>query len=70
MKYDEAMVGPDADKWFDAAEEEHDRMVKHEVFKAVPPDKVPECAKVFNSTWEMKKKANGTYRARLNGRAR
>jgi hypothetical protein len=68
MKYDEAMAGPDADKWKIAVEEEHDRMVKHQVFKPVPPEKLPEGAKVLTSTWAMKKKANGTYRAHLNAR--
>jgi len=68
MKYDEAMASDDAGKWQEAVKEEYDRMVKHGVFEAVPPDKIPDGAKVLTSTWAMKKKANGTYRARLNAR--
>jgi hypothetical protein len=31
MKYKEAMQQPDKDKWENAVEEEHDRMIKNEV---------------------------------------
>ena len=40
-------------------------MTKFKVFQAVPKSKVPEDAKELTSTWEMKKKASGTFRARL-----
>jgi len=43
-------------------------MEDHGVFKAVPRDEVPEGAKILTSTWAMKKKASGKYRARLNAR--
>ena len=43
-------------------------MEKHKVWRAVPKYEVPKNAKVFTSTWEMKKKSNGTYRERLNAR--
>jgi hypothetical protein len=35
MKYNEAMAGPDKVKWEAAVEEEHERMLKHKVFKVV-----------------------------------
>eukprot|EP00957_Ditylum_brightwellii_P012973 980460-Ditylum_brightwellii.AAC.1 len=41
-------------------------MEKHKVFKPVSKAKLPKEAKVLTSTWAMKKKANGTYRVRLN----
>ena len=41
------MASPDADKWKTPVIEEHDRMVKHEVFKAVPPSAVPKGAKIL-----------------------
>jgi hypothetical protein len=63
MKYDQAINGPDKEKWKQAVQEEHERMDTHGVFKIVPIG-----AKVLSSTWAMKKKANGTYRARLNAR--
>jgi hypothetical protein len=49
-------------------EEEHKRMVDNEVWVPVPKSELPEDAKILTSTWVMKKKANETYRARLNGR--
>ena len=38
------------------------------VFEAVPIPQVPANADVIDSTWAMKKKANGVYRARLAAR--
>jgi hypothetical protein len=43
-------------------------MVKNQVWRAVPKKDVPKNAKVMSSTWAMKKKSYGTYRARLNSR--
>jgi hypothetical protein len=68
MKYKEAMAGPDASKWETAVEEEHDQMLKHKVWEPVPIKDLPDGSKVLTSTWAMKKKANGTYRARMNAR--
>lgn len=68
MKYDEAMTTPDKEKWKQAVDEEHDRMVKHGVFEPVPVNKIPADTKVISSTWAMKKKSNGVYRARLAAR--
>ena len=68
LKYDEAMAGPDKEQWAKAVEEEHDRMVQHQVFKPVPPEEIPKGAKILSTTWAMKKKASGKYRARLNAR--
>ena len=71
MKYDEAMRMADdkeVEEWHDAVAEEKDRMDRHGVFQAVPMKDVPAGAKILTSTWAMKKKANGTKRARLNAR--
>jgi hypothetical protein len=68
MKYKEAMAGKDAPKWEIAVEEEHERMMKHKVWEPVPIEELPKDSKVLTSTWAMKKKANGTYRARMNAR--
>jgi hypothetical protein len=43
-------------------------MVKNQVWRAVDGKDVPKHAKVMTSTWAMKKKSNGTYRARFNAR--
>jgi hypothetical protein len=62
------MKGPDKQKWENAVFEEHEIMVKNQVWRAVPKKDVPRNAEVMSSTWAMKKKSNGTYRARLNAR--
>jgi hypothetical protein len=43
-------------------------MVNNNVWIPVPKSDVPQKAKVLTSTWAMKKKASGTFRARLNCR--
>jgi hypothetical protein len=68
MKYDQAMQTQDIKEWEQAVDKEHERMKGHEVWKAVPNNQVPKGAKILTTTWAMKKKANGTYRARLNAR--
>jgi hypothetical protein len=67
-KYKEATKGPDKQKWENVVFEEHERMVKNQVWRSVPNNDVPRNAKVMSSTWAMKKQSNGTYRARLNAR--
>jgi hypothetical protein len=67
-KYKEAIKGPDKQKWENAVFEEHKRLVKNQVWRAVPKKDVPRNAKVMSSTWAMKKKSNRTYRERSNAR--
>jgi acetoin utilization deacetylase AcuC-like enzyme len=69
MKYKEAMAGPEKDEWLKAGEDEYQRMVKYKVFKEVHKTDLPKDAKILSSTWAMKKKANGTKRARINARS-
>ena len=68
LSYDEAMERPDKEKWDESVEEEHKRMKDNGVFEAVPMTQVPIDADVIDSTWAMKKKASGVYRARLAAR--
>jgi hypothetical protein len=68
MKYGPAMEGADKLNWSKAVDEEYERMVEHGVFQPVPRSEVPAGAKIITSTWAMKKKSNGTFRARVNGR--
>lgn len=68
MKFKEAMAGKDSVQWQKAVDEEHERMQKHRVWEPVPIKELPKGSKVLTSTWAMKKKANGTYRARMNAR--
>jgi len=68
LKYKEAMKSADKDKWDEAIFEEHERMLKHNVFKPTPIKDLPKDAKILSTTWALKKKAIGTYRARLTAR--
>ena len=68
MKYDTAMKSSDAEQWRKAVEKEYERMEENGVWTPVPKSTVPTNAKVLTSTWAMKKKSNGTFRARLNAR--
>ena len=66
MKFKEAMAGKDSDKWQKAVDKEHECMQKHHVWEPVPIKEVSKGSKVLTQTWAMKKKANGTYRVRMN----
>ena len=65
MKFDQAMATEESEQWEDAVDDEHERMKKNKVFEARPRSEVPNGAKILSSTWSMKKKPNGTHRARL-----
>ena len=66
MTYDEAIREPDAKEWQLEIDKEHERMMSHKAWIAVPRSEVPKGTKILGSTWAMKRKANGTRRARLN----
>jgi hypothetical protein len=66
MKYKEAMASSNCNKWQKAVNEEHKRMLKHNVWNPVLRKDVLEGAKILTSTWAMKKKANGTHCSRMN----
>jgi hypothetical protein len=68
MKYKQAMKTKYKDMWTGAAFEEHDRMVKRQVWRTELKKDVPKGEKIITSTWAMKKKASGRYRAKLNAR--
>jgi hypothetical protein len=68
MKYKAAMNSKDKEEWIKAIDEEYNKFLKYNVFKPVKIEDVPKGAKFLTTTWAMKKKANGTYRARMNMR--
>jgi hypothetical protein len=68
IKFDEAMASPEQSLWAKAVEEEFENMKGHEVFEPVKKDDIPAGSKVLSSTWVMKKKANGRYKARITAR--
>ncbi|VEU33926.1 unnamed protein product [Pseudo-nitzschia multistriata] len=64
MNYKQAMATVDRKEWEKAIKVEHDKMVKYNVFRVVKPKEIPKGTKLFDSTWAMKKKPDGTFRAR------
>jgi hypothetical protein len=68
MKFEEEMNSGNAIQWDNTVNKEHDQFVKHKVRKAVLMRDILAAAKILTSTWAMKKKSNGTYRARMNAR--
>ena len=68
MKLHEALLSNDKEAWEAAIEEEYQRLQKLKVFQIVPRGTIPTRSKILTTTWAMKKKANGTYKARLNMR--
>ena len=65
---DEAMVSPDRDEWQASVEIKHTRMLKNGVWEVVDQNNVPQGSNIIDSTWALKKKANGNYRAHLAAR--
>jgi hypothetical protein len=64
VKYNEAMFRP-GKKWKKAIVEEHDRMIQNAVWIPVKLNTLPSNIKPLSTTWVMKKKANGDFRARI-----
>jgi hypothetical protein len=56
--HDKALHGPDKIKWEKAVREEHNRMLKFNVWEAVRRMDMSAATKVITSTWAMKKKAS------------
>jgi hypothetical protein len=56
----------DKPHWIDRVEAEHGRFKKHIAFKAVQRGSLPLANKILMSTYAMKKKASGIFRASLN----
>ena len=65
MKYHEAMASPDRLHWMEAIDTEWNKMHKYGTFREVPWDEVPADARIMDTTWAMKQKANGQKRARI-----
>jgi hypothetical protein len=68
IKYEEAMSTKERPSWIQAIEEEFDNMTDHGVFEPVEKSKIPAGAKVLSTTWVMKKKASGRFKARITAR--
>ena len=66
--YDEAMQRKDRKQWLKSINEEYDRMIKNKVWTVIKKKDVLKNADIIDSTWAMKKKANGQHCARLAAR--
>ena len=64
MNYKQAMATVDQKEWNRAIKVEHDKMAKYNIYKVINQKDFPPGTKLFNPTWTMKKKPDGTYRAR------
>jgi hypothetical protein len=68
MKFDEVMSKDNKSNWDQAVAKEYERMRNHNTWQEVDCGTIPKGTKIITSTWAIKKKANSTYRARLNAR--
>ena len=68
MTFDEAMAQADKDAWVKSVDEEHQRMIDCGVWVPIRKEDLPPNCDIIDSTWSMKKKASGKYRARLAAR--
>jgi hypothetical protein len=67
LNYKEAMRVTDREHWTDSIKE-HERMIENKFWKPMKQKYLPADAKLLSTTWAMKKKANGKYRARITAR--
>jgi hypothetical protein len=66
MNYNQAMKGDDVSRWKQEVRVEKERFDKYNAVTAVKRKDIPAGVKLLTSTWAMKKKTNGKFRARLN----
>ena len=68
LGFDEAMSSPNRNEWQASVDHEHTRLLKNGVWEVIDQRNVPQGSNIIDSTWAMKKKANGDYRAHLAAR--
>ena len=68
MKYEESMKTTDKPYWEDAVYTEHKKFLENCVWEAREKNTAPPDANIISSNSVMKKKSDGTHRARLNAR--
>ena len=59
------MASMEKTNWQASVNHEHEQMLKNDVWEVVDKNNIPPGADIIDSTWAMKKKANGEYWARL-----
>ena len=65
MSFHEAMASADKKEWEVSVQQEHDPMVRNQVWDVVDKNNILKGTNIIDSMWAMKKKANGDYRACL-----
>jgi hypothetical protein len=65
VNYNEALSGAEKEKWEKLIVEEHDRVIQNAVWIPVKLNNLPSNIKPLSTTWVLKKKANGDFRARI-----
>jgi hypothetical protein len=55
VKYKEAMSGPEKEKWIQAIEQEHNRMIQNSVWMPVELNNLPPTIKPLSTTWVLMK---------------
>jgi len=65
MNYNKTMKSANKLKWKKAVDEEHVCMVNKKLWRAISSKNIHADAKILSSTWAMKMKSNGVFRARL-----
>jgi hypothetical protein len=68
LNYKNAMAGDDCENWKKAIDKEHERMIENKARIPRKLKELPKNAKLLTTTWAMKKKTNGQYRARITAR--
>ena len=66
MNYNQVMKGDDVSRWKQEVQVEKDQFDKYNVVTAVERKDIPAGVKLLTSTWAIKKKMSGKFRARLN----
>lgn len=66
LNYKQAMNSSDREEWKKEVKREKERFDKSNAVSPVKRREVPRGTKIMTSTWAMKRKSNGTYRARCN----
>ena len=66
MKYEAAMEGTNKVKWEMTVQEEYHRFKGNKCFEEMRRNRVGPGKKIMTSTWAMKMKSSGNFRARLN----
>ena len=64
LTYEDAVNSKNRIKWEEAVDKEHDRFVNNNCMQIIMGEDMPEETTIIDTTWAMKLKASGQFRAR------